>query len=148
MTAGTRVQFYHNTPDRLELACELVARAHAGGRQVAVRLPDGASAAQFDRLLWTKDPLAFIPHVAIDSPLAAETPVVLATPEAAAPWPHADMLFNLGEDVPAGFETFRMVVEIIGQSEADKLPARSRWMHYKQRGLDLKAFDSERRVAL
>ncbi len=148
MTASTRVQFYHNTPDRLELARELVARAHAGGRQVAVRLPDGESAAQLDRLLWTQDPLAFIPHVAIDSPLAAETPVVLATAGTTAPWPHADMLFNLGEDVPPGFEAFRMVVEIVGQGEADKLPARSRWMHYKEHGLELKAFDAERRVAL
>ncbi|NLF54705.1 MAG: DNA polymerase III subunit chi [Thauera phenolivorans] len=147
MTAATRVQFYHNTPDRLVLACEMVGRAYASGRKVALRLPDADSARRLDRQLWTADPTAFIPHVAADSPLAAETPVVLAVAGGEA-WPHTDLLFNLADDLPPGFERFRMVIEIVGQSEAEKLPARTRWTHYKKRGLALQAFDAERRVAL
>jgi DNA polymerase-3 subunit chi len=144
----TRVQFYHNTPDRLALACELVARAHGKGRKVAVRLPDTISAQQLDRLLWTNEPLAFVPHVMLDSPLAAETPVVLGTADADADWPHGDTLFNLAPDLPPAFDRFRLVIEIVGQSEAEKVPARARWSAYRQRGLETKAFDAERRVAL
>jgi len=144
----TKVQFYHNTPDRLALACELVARAHAGGRQVAVRLPDGVQARKLDLMMWTSDPLAFLPHVSNSSPLAAETPVVLGVPGSDADWPHTDMLVNLAEDLPPGFDRFRIIVEIVGQAEAEKAPARNRWMQYKARELPLKAFDAERRVAL
>lgn len=144
----TKVQFYHNTPDRLALACELVSRAHAGGRQVAVRVDDAAMARKLDLMLWTSEPLAFVPHVMNDSPLAAETPVQIATPGSDARWQHGDVLFNLAADLPPGFDGFRTVVEIVGQSEAEKAPARARWMQYKARELPLKAFDAERRVAL
>lgn len=143
-----RVQFYHNTPDRLALARELVARAHAGGRKAVVRLPDAAGSRQLDQILWSQEPLEFIPHVGIDSPLAAETPVILATADSRTAWPHSDMLFNLAADLPPAFEGFRLVVEIVGQSEAEKLPARARWTAYKQHGLALKAFDAERREAM
>jgi len=143
-----RVQFYHNTPDRLALARELVARAYAGGRKAVVRLPDAGSARQLDQLLWTQEPLAFIPHVGIDSALAAETPVIIATAASTAPWPHQDMLFNLAADVPHDVDAFRLLVEIVGQSEAERLPARARWSTYKQQGLTLKAFDAERREAM
>jgi DNA polymerase III subunit chi len=143
-----RVQFYHNTPDRLALVQELVTRAHEGGRKVVIRLADSAEARKLDQLLWTAEPLSFIPHVGLQSPLAAETPVVLTSAERADNWPHTDLLFNLADDVPPGYEDFRMVIEIVGQSEAQKLPARARWMSYKQKSLPLQAFDAERRVAL
>lgn len=148
MATATRVQFYHNTPDPLAFACEMVARAWGSGRKVAVRLADGDSVRRLDHLLWTADPLAFVPHVAVDSPLAAETPVVLAAAGKGRPWPHADLLFNLADDLPPGFEAFRLVVEVVGQSETARQPARARWMHYKRRGLALQAFDAERRTAL
>lgn len=147
-TVAPRVQFYHNTPDRLALASELIGRAHAGGRRAIVRLPDATSLRKLDQMLWTQEPLAFIPHVGIDSALAAETPIVLAAAESASRWPHQDMLFNLAADMPPDIETFRLVVEIVGQSEEEKQPARMRWAAYKQKGLTLKAFDAERREAM
>lgn len=144
----TKVQFYHNTPDRLALTCELVAKAHAGGRQVAVRAADAEMARRLDLMLWTNEPLTFLPHVPNGSPLAAETPVQIGLPGKDAQWPHGDLLFNLADDLPPGFDSFRTIVEIVGQHEAEKAPARARWMQYKARELPLKAFDAERRVAL
>tara|TARA_R110002049_G_scaffold22908_4_gene81400 strand:- start:743 stop:1183 length:441 start_codon:yes stop_codon:yes gene_type:complete len=144
----SRIQFYHNTEDPLALACELTTRAVAGGRRVALRMSDADAARRIDQLLWSFDQLAFVPHVAVDSPLAGETPVVIAVAGAPAPWPEHDLLFNLAEDVAADFAEFRTVVEIVGRDEASKQPARARWMHYKQAGHPLKAFDSERREAI
>ena len=149
-----RVQFYHNTPDPLTLACELVARAHDSGRKVVVRMPDEASAQVLDRMLWTHERLTFIPHVLQDSPLAGETPIVIASAADTSAavgkplWPHTDMLFNLAPDLPPAYPDFKLVVEIVSQREADKLPARARWTQYRERGLTLKAFDAELRVAL
>lgn len=146
-SVATRVQFYHNAREPLALARELIANAVASGRKVAVRLADTATLRRLDQLLWTQDPLTFIPHVTVDSALAAETPVVLGSTEQAAPWPHADMLFNLAPDLAPDFATFRMVVEIVGPGEAATLSARQRWMSYKQQGLAPQAFDAERRAA-
>ncbi len=144
----TRVRFYHNAQNPLALACELAARAYSGGRQVAVRLPDAASARQLDQLLWNFDQLAFVPHVMAGSPLAAETPVLLGLSHEAADWSHNDMLFNLANDLPAEFGQFRMLIEIIGQVEEARTPARSRWMHYKSAGLAIEAFDAVHREAI
>jgi DNA polymerase-3 subunit chi len=141
------IRFYHNTPDRLALACELVARAYGSGRKVAVRMPDGASARELDRVLWTREPLAFVPHVMQDSELAAQTPVLIGDGSSAAPWPHADTLFNLAPDLPPDYQTFRIVIEIVGQTEAERLPARTRWAQYRAQGLAPQAVDAERRVA-
>ncbi len=143
-----RVQFYHNTPDRLALAHELAAGAHARGRKVALRCTDATQLRRLDQALWTAVPLDFVPHVGVGSALAAETPVVLAAAGDDSRWPHTDMLFNLADDVPAEAEGFRMVVEIVGRDAAEVHAARQRWAAYRQRGYELKAFDAERRVAL
>lgn len=145
---ATRAQFYHNAEDPLALACELAARAFDAGRKVALRLPDATAARRLDQMLWTVDPRSFVPHVTTDSPLAPETPVVIGHVDAPAAWPHTDMLINLGDDVPPDFERFRLLVEIVGDSEAAKRPARGRWKHYRDRGLLLQAFDAIRREPL
>lgn len=145
---ATRAQFYHNAEDPLALACELAARAFTAGRKVALRAPDAAAARRLDQLLWSAEPRAFVPHVTADSPLAPETPVVIGRADAVVDWPHADMLLNLGDDVPPDFERFRLVVEIVGGSEAAKRPARARWKHYRDRGVALQAFDAVRREAM
>lgn len=144
----TRVQFYHNTADPLALACEFVARAYRSGRNVALRLPDENTARRADLLLWSFEPLAFVPHVPADSPLAPETPVLLGHAHAEPAWSHQDILLNLATDLPPGFDAFRRVVEIVGQSEAERMPARARWTEYRRRGLTPEAFDSERREAI
>ncbi len=144
----TRVRFYHNARDAVALACELVAKAYAGGRRIAVRLPDPGSARRLDQMLWSFDQLAFIPHVPSDSPLAAETAVVLGHAGDGEHWPHEDLLFNLAPDVPHAFDRFRMLVEVVGQGDDERNPARARWMQYKAAGLSLEAFDAERREAI
>ena len=144
----TRVQFYHNTSDPLALACELVGKAYAGGRHVALRVADDEMARQLDRRLWSFEQLSFIPHVMRDAPLASETPVLIGRAHDTGPWPHNDLLFNLAQVIPEGFDAFRMVIEIVGQSEAEKNPARARWMQYKSSGAPLQAFDSIRREAI
>ncbi len=143
-----RVQFYHNTPDRLALVRELVAGAWQRGRKLAIRCADTAQLKRLDQSLWMAEPLSFIPHVAIDSALAAETPVVLAAAGDEARWPHTDLLFNLADGLPPQHEAFRMLIEIVGKDEAEKHAARQRWAAYRQHGYELKAFDAELRVAL
>ncbi len=142
-----RVQFYHNTADRIALACELTARAHASGRQVALRVADAAEQRRLDQALWSFEQLAFLPHVPADSPLAAETPVVIGREDTPG-WPHGDILVNLADSLPQHLDAFRMIIEIVGQSEAEKAPGRLRYKHYKQRELPIQLFDAVRREAM
>jgi DNA polymerase-3 subunit chi len=143
----TSVHFYHNAKDPLGLVCELVSNAHRGGRKAIILSPDAAYAQQLDHRLWTADPGGFIPHAMNGSPLAAETPIIIGL-VGEKEWPHTDLLFNLATELPAACERFRMLIEVIGHSEAERAPARARWMHYKQQQFPLKAFDAERRMAL
>lgn len=140
----TAVRFYHNAADRLRVACVLSAKAHASGRRVSVLAPDAHLAQRFDQMLWSFQPLAFIPHVGADSPLAAETPVVIATRLDALP--HRDILLNLGDEAPpAGLEGFNLIIDIVGTGEAERLLARGRFRHYKQLGFPLESHDLAQR---
>lgn len=143
-----QVQFYHDTPDRIALACELTARAYARGRRVALRAADHAHAQRIDQALWRFEPAAFVPHVMQDAPLAGETPVLINHGLAPVPRSHQDILINLSDELPPEFQSYRVVVEIIGQSEADKAPGRLRYKHYKALDLPIKLFDALRREAL
>jgi len=143
----TSVHFYHNAENPTALVCELLGNAYRGRRKAVVISPDTVLAQQLDRQLWTADPRDFIPHVMYDSPLAAETPIIIGL-AGEKQWPHTDLLFNLATELPVACERFRMLIEIVGCSEAERAPARARWMHYKQQQFPLKAFDAERRMAL
>lgn len=139
----TDVRFYHNAPDRLRVACVLTAKASGGGRRVSVFAPDGNVARHFDHMLWSFQPLAFVPHVAAGSPLAPETPVVIGSCLDALP--HDDVLINLGDELPSGFERFQLVIEIVGQSEPERQAARTRFRSYKAQGHHLDAHDLNQR---
>ena len=143
----TSIQFYHNAADPLALTLELVSKAYHGGRKAVIIGSDAAFAQRLDRELWTVEPGNFIPHVMNGSPLTAETPIIIGIAGETA-WPHTDLLFNLAPALPAACERFRMVIEIIGHNEAERIPARARWKHYQQQQFPLKAFDAEHRIAL
>jgi DNA polymerase-3 subunit chi len=139
----TDVRFYHNAPDRLRVACVLTAKAFGGGRRVSVFAPDGNTARHFDQMLWGFQPLAFVPHVAAGSPLAAETPVVIGSRLDALP--ADDVLINLGDDLPDGFERFSLVIEVVGPTDPERQAARGRFRRYKEQGHALSAHDLNQR---
>lgn len=133
----TDVHFYHDAEDRVAAACHFAAKAWKAGRQVAVAAAHPAERQRIDQWLWTADPLAFIPHVASSSPLAAQTPIQLGAPGDV--WPHGDVLIHLGQDIPAEADRFAMVVEVVGRSEEERIPARQRWRAYQAAGHRLSA---------
>ena len=144
----TRIQFYHNSPSPIDLACEFTHNAFNKGRRVAIFLSHEQEAHDLDRLLWQTPPHVFYPHVRADHALAAETPIVLSYPGLNTPWPHHALLFNLSPESPPDWKQFKMLVEIVGQTIASRQPARQRWQLYKQEGYTLEPFDAEKRSAL
>lgn len=138
----TRVDFYHDAPDRLAIAAGIVRKAYAQHTPLLVFIPAPPLAARFDHLLWEQPSTGFVPHCAIDSPLADQTPILIASQlDPNAPLPHDQLLINLGQDVPPGFARFQRLIEIVGRSEEDKAPARERFKFYRERGYDIHRHD-------
>jgi DNA polymerase-3 subunit chi len=137
----TRIDFYRYAEDKMRFACRLASRAYDAKAKVVVWSPDPAVLAAFDQALWGFQPARFVPHVALDSELAAETPVILA--RSGESLPHHEVLLNLGDEWPPFFASFDRVLEIVSTDEADKERARARYAFYKQRGYELKVNDIE-----
>lgn len=131
----TDVHFHHNAVDLAGTACHLATRAFNAGRRVTVLVPDADMARQIDQMLWTRQPMSFLPHVGIDAPLAADTPITLATAPPEGGWLHDDVLINLAPSLPPAFDHFKMLVEVVGTDDAQRVPARERWRHYAAHGL-------------
>ena len=137
----TRIDFYRYAENKLRFACRLAAKALSQSSRVVVYSPDPKLLADFDRNLWTYQATGFVPHCFADSPLAAETPIVLASTGEALP--HNDVLLNLGDEWPPFFASFERVLEIVATEETDKERARARYAFYKKRGYDIQVNDIE-----
>jgi DNA polymerase-3 subunit chi len=136
----TEVAFHFNVPDKLEYGCRLLRKAWGSGARVVVT-GEAETLRRLDQLLWTFSPLEFVPHCRLDAPPAtvAATPVLLAAD--LADCPHHDVLVNLGQQVPAGFERFERFIELVTLADDDRVAARGRWKHYADRGYAMKRHD-------
>ncbi|MDR1709576.1 MAG: DNA polymerase III subunit chi [Candidatus Accumulibacter sp.] len=136
----TRIFFYHNAPDRIAAAARLLAGAYRQGKPVLVYAPEPGVAADIDRQLWLEPATGFIPHVRAESPLAAETPIVItADPEAETG--QAERLLNLSPGVPPAFSRFASLVEVVGQGNDERRAGRERARFYKDRGYAIQYID-------
>jgi len=135
----TQVFFYHGAADKVAAACALLSKAYAQKKPVTVYAPRADIASDLDRQLWTHAALSFVPHCFADSPLAAETPIVIArTPDQLQA---TERLMNLGGDLPENLERFTSFIEVVGQEEDDRMAARQRVAHYKEKGIEVRYFD-------
>lgn len=135
----TQIFFYHNATDRLAAAAALIGKAAMQKKSLLVYAPDSEIASTLDRQLWTQQPTGFVPHVRSNSPLAAETPVVI-TDTLDSPT-QSERLFNLSAEIPSGFSRFTSVIEVIGQEDAERQAGRERVKFYKDRGYEIKFID-------
>jgi DNA polymerase-3 subunit chi len=138
----TGVEFHFNAPDKLGYACRLLRKAALKGAKVAVTA-ETPLLRELDTVLWTFEPLEFVPHCMAGAPAAMldATPIVLC--DSGRSSPHHDVLVNLGAGVPEGFERFERLIEVVTLGEEDRVDARRRWQHYKSRGYELKRVDLE-----
>jgi DNA polymerase III subunit chi len=139
----TSIDFYFNADDRLQVACRLAGKALKQNQRVLIYAPDPETSSRIDRMLWTWPAIGFVPHCAVHAPLAAETPVLIAsevggdaaTPEA------CEVLLNLGAECPPHFERFARLLEVVSADEADREKGRSRFRFYRERGYKISNHD-------
>jgi DNA polymerase-3 subunit chi len=141
----TRIDFYHNADSRLETAVRIVRKAYRQGVPAVVYAPEAALARELDQLLWTSPPGDFLPHCGATDPLAAETPVLIASELTSDRAPPSDrLLINLAGEVPPGFARFERVIEIVSTDDDSREQGRARFRHYRDRGYEIGAHDLAR----
>lgn len=134
----TEVHFHIQLADKLLYGCRLLRKAAYLGTKVWV-VGEASALAVLDQALWTfsapGDPPHFVPHCWASSPetMRIHTRIVLAPDTSASP--HHDVLLNWGAAaVPAGFERYFRLIELVGSQDDDRRQARLRWRHYAERG--------------
>lgn len=135
----TRIDFHSNVPDKIAYACRLVRKARSADCRVVVLAKDALQLAELDERLWTFSEHDFLPHVMLDDPIAAQTPVLLTTNDAMES-PHHQILINLSDTPPGHFARFERMFEVISSDDADKSAGRDRYRFYHQRGYPLTHF--------
>lgn len=139
----TRIDFHSNVGNQLDYACRLTRKALHAGCRIVVRHQDATQQAQFDDLLWSFSDTDFLPHVAIDDPLAAHTPVLLSLDDQTAgvdqlaATGHNQILLNLSDTVPADFTQFERLIEIVPAAPEATQAGRERYRHYQKQGYPL-----------
>lgn len=129
------VEFRVNLPDPLRYACGLLRTATQRGARLLVAAQRPVLD-ELDLLLWTHQPGSFIPHVWLDDPLAAQTPVLLAEqPELARAVP-VDALVNFGPGLVSGWDALPRVIELVGERPQDRPAGRDRLRAYRAAGYD------------
>ena len=132
----TRIDFHFNVDHRVHYACRVTRKARSAGKRIVVLARSAERLAQFDNALWTFSALDFLPHVHVGSPLAAATPILLASDAATAP--ASDVLLTLDDEAPSEFASlfarFERVIEVVSRDESDRLQARFRFKVYREQG--------------
>jgi DNA polymerase III subunit chi len=138
----TKIFFYHGMNDRLPYALRLIAGAWAQKKAITIYAPEHGLAQQLDQMLWTQNATGFIPHCLGDSPLAAETPILIARSEEELARSTQDQrLLNLSDELPPGFARFESLVEVVSQEEAVRNGGRERVKFYRERGYEVQFKD-------
>jgi DNA polymerase-3 subunit chi len=133
-----RFDFHYNVDHRLQYACRITRKARAAGKTVLAYAREPDRLARFDAALWTFSALDFLPHVYADSPLMAQTPIVLTLSPRAAP--RRDVLLTLDDQAPedfsAWFAQFERVIEVVSQDAQERAQARERVSAYRAAGIE------------
>lgn len=147
----TEIAFHFSLSDKLAYSCRLL-RKVCGRDTRAVVLGDAQQIGRLDQLLWTFSAADFLAHCRADSKpeTLAMSPIVLTEQLSTlrVDPSQSPVLVNLSTQLPAGFEKYERLIELIGQDEEDTAQARQRWKYYKARGYAIKHHDLARSEGL
>ena len=137
----TEVAFHFGAPDRLAYVCRLLRKAVGSGARVVV-LADTDMVQQVDAGLWALSATDFVAHCTSDAEPSVQdrSPVLLVTDLVQVVDPR-QVLLNLAEAIPEGFDQFARLIEVVSQNGADRDSARRRWKQYTERGYSITRHD-------
>jgi DNA polymerase-3 subunit chi len=130
-----RVDFYvlksAAAKQRWAFACRLTEKAYLRDLRIVIVNDTLADAQALDDLLWTFNERSFVPHqVCLDEHSADPGTKVHITVEPTNP-PPADLLVNLTARLPAHWERYPRIAEIIDADEERRRLGRERFKSYR-----------------
>ena len=133
----TRVEFIFNVEDKLAKVADLCEKAVAKGRQLTIACPDQTLHAHLQQQLWQHSPTSFLPILSTSHQAAKFSPIHFHLQADALI--QDDILINFDEETPLFFSRFKVLVELVGGDEPDKIAARKRFKFYRDRGYEIKS---------
>jgi DNA polymerase-3 subunit chi len=123
---------------RLGYACRLAEKAYKLQNRIHAHAGDSAMAKKLDELLWTFRQGSFVPHELLPPVGQPTAPITIGSADGDGPIepPAADLLINLADQVPAFFNRYSRIAEIIDGSPASREAGRVRHRFYRDQGLD------------
>ncbi len=137
----TELAFHFGAPDKLAYTCRLLRKAVGSGAKV-VLLAEAETVAQLDTDLWALSATEFVPHcvAGASESVLGRSPLVLASDPLLVP-NLSEVLVNLTDTVPVGFERFERLIEVVSTDPADRDLARQRWRQYTELGYSIARHD-------
>ncbi len=130
-----RVDFYvlesDATDARLRFACRLSEKAWNLEHRVHALTGDDKAARQLDQLMWTFRAGSFVPHAINDTASDEENPITIGSDTSVS---EGELLINLTETVPACFDKFQRIAEIVGGDPTSRSEGRKRFSFYRDNG--------------
>jgi DNA polymerase-3 subunit chi len=135
-----RVDFYvlksAAARQRWAFVCRLTEKAYLKDLKIVIVSDTLADAQALDELLWTFNDRSFIPHkVCLDEQSVDPATAVHLTVETALPT--ADLLVNLAQRLPAHFQRYARIAEVIDADEERRRLGRERFKAYRDLKLPL-----------
>lgn len=130
----TEVAFHFGAPDKIAYACRLLRKAVSAGARLVVQT-DGADCERLNAALWALLPTDFVAHcddATVGTSLTLSPIVLTARPQDFASG--REVIVNLLNHVPDGFDQFQRVIEVVSHDETDRRMARIRWKQYSELG--------------
>ncbi len=131
----TEIVFYTGVADPMLFTARLTTKLYDEGRRVRIHTPDAPTTEALDKLLWTHQQLAFVPHCRVGAAIALDTPVwVDHSVEHPGDAEHAQVLINLAELMPGYYARFQRVADVVGLAPEQVAAGRARYRQYKDHG--------------
>ncbi|RYF80892.1 MAG: DNA polymerase III subunit chi [Comamonadaceae bacterium] len=139
----TGIDVHFNAGDKIGHACRLLRKAVIGAGAKVVVVAEAQVLQELDMALWCFSPGDFLAHCAASAPAAllSRSPVVLMELQQASSVPHHQVMVNLGQATPVGFERFERLIDVVGQDAPEREAGRDRWRHYQSRGYAITRHD-------
>ena len=135
-----RIEFHFNAPALVPYACRLLRKVHGRGLRAQV-VGHASTLAQLDQSLWTFAPLDFLTHCGPQAPAQMlQSSAVLLAESPHQDW-HRQVLINLGEGIPQGFDAFDRIIDVVTVDELHRAQGRDRWRQYASLGHELVRHD-------
>ena len=132
----TQVDFYVIDDDvkhsAEKFACKLTEKIYKQGYSVYIHTEDDKQSARMDDLLWTFRQGSFIPHARAENTPDENIKVIIGANDQLQC--KGEVLINLASEIPASYQKFSRIAELVDKEPQRKASAREHYRYYRDQG--------------